>query len=597
MGTGACAAATLVLLAADVRAAPAGVPVCGTVPDCIARMREVADPSAGITDEEGAVAKALQSLGPEAILPVMELLQDRDGNVREMAGYVLRDMPGLGPEHLPPLQRAVEAGDGWLPPAIASIGTPEAIRFLMAQLAKKPESHTQFTFALERLGPAAFPGLLELFRCGKSCDESLLRVAGSILAESREKAAEAITPLVAVATDPGSSLLARRGALRALGELGPTARPAVTTLLEMTHGEPVELQADARQAVLGIGGAGTREALEASLDGAETPQFVLRDIAALGEGGREAGPRVERLLSAREADVRVVAARTLGLIGYRPAVPSLIAALDDPDDWRLVYLAAEALGRLRAAEARGELEATASSHWYPPVREAARNAGLALDSKYRYVSTSDRSNFSFDFFDFEHAGRDYEPCADLAHFPAAPRRSDVLDPVAQPALAQRLAYDREIVGWDEKGRHTSHRRTPAEVGLRIRGGWLVGADQGEWGGELVFKADDGSTKMVLPTNMQGLHVLGSDRIVAVTGLAHLTSNDGMLYQIDCPPSKPCTAAPWKQLPGAPRSSWVLESGELLVNTFGGSVVVASDGTLAMAECHNRPGADGPARIQ
>ena len=73
MGTRVWAAATLVLLAADVRPAPVGVPVCGTVPDCIARMREVADPSGGITDEEGAVAKALQSLSPESILPVMEL--------------------------------------------------------------------------------------------------------------------------------------------------------------------------------------------------------------------------------------------------------------------------------------------------------------------------------------------------------------------------------------------------------------------------------------------------------------------------------------------------------------------------------------------
>jgi hypothetical protein len=356
----------------------------------------------------------------------------------------------------------------------------------------------------------------------------------------------------------------------------------------MTHGEPVELQADARQAVLGIGGTGTREALEASLDSAESPLFVLRDIAALGEGGREAGPRVETLLNSSDGEVRVLAARTLGLIGYRPAVASLIAALDDTDDWRLVYVTAEALGRLRATEGRDRLEAVASTHWYPPVRDAAKNAGLALDSKYRYASTTHPSRFPFDFFDYENAGSDYEACADLAHFPAAPRRSDVLDPVAQPALAKRLSYDREVVGWDETGRHTSRQRTTPEVGLRIRGGWLVGSDQGEWGGELVFKADDGATKMVLPTNIKGLHALGSGQIIAVTGLAHLVTNTGLLYQIKCPPSKQCEATSWKQLPGAPRTSWVLESGELLVNTLGGSVVVASDGTLAMAECHDHP---------
>lgn len=58
------AAATLLLLTAGVRPAPKGVPVCGTVPDCIARMREVADPSGGITDEERGVAKARMFWAP-----------------------------------------------------------------------------------------------------------------------------------------------------------------------------------------------------------------------------------------------------------------------------------------------------------------------------------------------------------------------------------------------------------------------------------------------------------------------------------------------------------------------------------------------------
>jgi hypothetical protein len=66
--------------------------------------------------------------------------------------------------------------------------------------------------------------------------------------------------------------------------------------------------------------------------------------------------------------------------------------------------------------------------------------------------------------------------------------------------------------------------------LRVRGGWLVGADRGEWGGELVFLGDDGIQRKLLDENVQDIVQLGS-RYVAVTGLAHLTLNHGMLYEV------------------------------------------------------------------
>jgi HEAT repeat protein len=545
----------------------------------------VAAPGDGISSSEEEVAKRLQALSPQSIPAVMELLKDPDGNVRELAGYVLRDMPGLRPEHLGPLERAVEAGDDWLPPAIASIGTPDAIRFLVGELKKKPETHTQLTYAFERLGSAALPELLELFRCGTSCDESLLRVVAFIFSETRDGAAEAVDPLLSLAAEENGTLIARRAALRGLAALGATARPAVKALMEMTHRKPIELQTEARRTVLAIGGPGTREALESSLDDTEDQRLVLRDLAALGVGGREAGPRVEKLLSSSEPDVRVAAARTLGFIGYRTSTRSLVAALDDADDWRVVYTAADALGRLRAVEAREALQATASDHWYPPVRDAARTALRALDAKYRYVSSPNRTNFALDFFDYEHAGRAYSPCADQAHYPSVPQRPETLDPTGQPSLAEQLAYDREIRGLSEKGWQTTHRRTIPEVGLRVDGGWLVGGDHGEWGGELLLKPDGGPSTKILDKNIAGLHVIADGRIVAVTGLAHLGMDEGSLYTIACAPTKACSATRWKALPGAPRSSWLIATGELLVNTTGGSVLVAPDGALRLADCH------------
>jgi hypothetical protein len=339
--------------------------------------------------------------------------------------------------------------------------------------------------------------------------------------------------------------------------------------------------------VLGIGGAGTGEVLAASLESAEDKQFVLRDIAALGEGGREAGARVSELLNSSDRTVRVTAARTLGLIGYRPSASALTAILDDRDDWRLVYVAAEALGRLHATDARDALRATATTHWYPPVRDAAKAALDVLEASPSATRSGSGRFSALEFFDYEHAGRGYSPCADRGHYPAQPPPPEILDPAGEPELARQLAYDREVESWGEDGKHTRKQRTVPEVGVHVEAGWLVGSDQGEWGGELVLKPEIGSTKTVLKTNIASVHVLGDAGIVAVTGLAHLVSDEGCLYTVGCTSAAECSATQWKQLPGAPRSSWITESGELLVNTTQGSVLVAPDGSMRMAACTKR----------
>jgi HEAT repeat protein len=579
---------TLVAVALAALTQERAAPVCPSVPACISRLRTVAreDLGPGIGPDENAVAMALQALSPESIEPVVSLLEDPEVGVRELAGYVLRGMPGLQPRHLPALRAAVEAGDGWLPPAIASIGTPEAVRFLVAQLAKRPQSQTQLTVALERLGTRAVPGLVELFHCGESCDARLLLVAGQVLGEMDDAASAAVAPLASIAGDPGASFPERNAAVRALGSIGALARPAIQTVLALAREGPAPLKDAARMATLEIGGPGTRDVLESFLD-RESPSLALIKIARLGAGGREAGPRIETLLDSPDRDARVASARALGAVGYTPAAPRLTAALADRDDWRLVYCAAEALGRLGAAESRGALRQTAASHWYPPVREAAATAALALDGRSVYEPGSRPADLSIALDTAPGVVR-LGPCADARHYPAVPERSEVLDP-SRAELAKRLAYDRVVEGFDEKGRHTRLRPTVPTVGVRVAGGWLVGNDAGEWGGELVYKSDAGATAVLLSANVHALHALSEGRVVASTGLAHMGFNDGSLYAVSCR-AEGCSARRWKELPGAPVSSWMTASGELLVNARRGSLLIAPDGTMRMAECP----ADAPA---
>lgn len=538
------------------------------------------------------MAERLQSMSPTAIEPVMALLRDRNPQVRALAGYVLRGMPGLDGRHLPELERAVEAGDAWLPPAIASIGTPEAIHFLIEQLKEDPESDTQLTGALVRLGTSVLPDLVALFDCGGRCNQELLEVTGEILAGMKDAAAGAADPLVQVATNRGATLAARRAALDALARMGLVARPAAPALLAFWRKAPGELRDDALRAVIAVGGAGAKEAFGAALESPPRRGLALRDIGALGPAGREAGPAVERLLDAGDRNDRVVAARTLGFIGYAPAVPALGAALHDPDHWRLAFVAAESLGRLRAAGARTSLAATASGHWFPPVREAARTALEALEGRHRYPEPG-RDSFASRFWSWERAERGPRGCDDPSLFPPAPVREEVLEPARQPALAESLAYDREIRSYSPEGERVTHRRTVPEVGLRIDGAWLVGTDRGEWGGELVLKPDGGRTQVVLPTNIAGLHVLPDGQIVAVTGLAHMGVHQGELHRVTCSRGESCRATWWKALPGAPKSSWVLESRELLVDTTAGTVLVSPEGTFRMAECPAQLGGRPP----
>jgi hypothetical protein len=111
----------------------------------------------------------------------------------------------------------MEQDPGWLPRAVARIGTPEAIRVLVTTLRRTRDGRRdQVEFALEALGPRAFPDLLMLFDCGDACDASLLRSVGTILSRQREGATDAVAPLVTVAEDAAAPLLARHGAIDAL---------------------------------------------------------------------------------------------------------------------------------------------------------------------------------------------------------------------------------------------------------------------------------------------------------------------------------------------------------------------------------------------
>src|SRR5262249_15970745 len=150
---------------------------------------------------EDELAKAVQKYGAQAIPALIKLLDSPVGNARELAGYTLRDIEGLQPEHLPALMKARRSGDGWIPPAIPRVGTPEDIEFLVEDLRNDPEMHPQVTGSLEMLGARAALPLAELFACSENCNDEVFSTVSWIFSDMDDKALVAAPRLLEIARD------------------------------------------------------------------------------------------------------------------------------------------------------------------------------------------------------------------------------------------------------------------------------------------------------------------------------------------------------------------------------------------------------------
>jgi HEAT repeat protein len=564
---------------------------CATLEACLARFPVVATSEGGVGPAEDELAEAVRRYGAAAIAPLIKLLESDQENLRTLAGYTLRDIDGLTAEHLPALIRARRNGDGWIPPAIARIGTPEAIDFLIEDLRRDPQTHTQVTWALEILGAKAAPGLADLLRCSDDCDEDVSTAVHFMFSEMEENAAVAVPALLQIARDERLSLGSRRTAVLSLGAIGESSPAHEAQLIAIGKEIPV-LKAAVEVALSRMNSSAAVPSLVRDLPA--DPEQALRAIGDLGPNGHAAGPAVVRYLDDWNWDVRIAAAATLGRIGYEPAQPALRKALADEDDWKLVYAAVLALGQQRSSDSLDALNQVRDSHWYPPVRELAAAAIRHIETGAELVES--------DFW--QHATVDNSPstCATTADQTLPEPRTRKLYANRNDPGLDSLAYDSEIRACgppegtppnedgvivmtpDNMQEHVQTIRQKPDVALRVSDGWLVGSDRGEWGGELVHLPRRGAHDVVFEANVEDIYQLG-DRLVAITGMAHMLLNAGTLLRIEKNDSGRYIATPWKRLPAAPMSSWLIAGDRLLVNTLeGGSVIVDAAGKLRMAAC-------------
>jgi hypothetical protein len=100
------------------------------------------------------------------------------------------------------------------------------------------------------------------------------------------------------------------------------------------------------------------------------------------------------------------------------------------------------------------------------------------------------------------------------------------------------------------------------------GGYLLGSDQGEWGGRLSFLYENGQRVVLMDKNVVGIHRLPFGYAV-VTGLAHLSINEGELFLVTHKSEEQLRVDRLMVLPHAPQKSWQRPDGSLDIAMFTG----------------------------
>jgi hypothetical protein len=288
---------------------------------------------------------------------------------------------------------------------------------------------------------------------------------------------------------------------------------------------------------------------------------LLRNIAILGERANSAGPAVVKLLSDENWDVRVAAARTLGYIGMVEAAGELIELLDRKDDWRLVFVAAESLGKLRVKQAEPALSSIWNSHWYLPVRDAAGRAIDAIHGKEPPRESPSREQVMLDFFSYRDDRENFETLSFGDEFRV---RFPIVVLCNEPRSVKVLRKDGGM-------------RTERHLGTNTDDGYLIATDE-ESGGAMEFVDRKGNAQLLAEEKTKAIYGWGDDYL-AVTDPTRPNVNCGFIYKLKRNPEGKWTAAKFRRLPGEPTAYWMLKGRRMLVGCTGGIVVVSVDGDV------------------
>ncbi|AVP97267.1 hypothetical protein C7S18_08700 [Ahniella affigens] len=578
---------------------------CDTLDSCLVALHaRTAGDDQQHRDADLALKTRLQSFAPEVVPGLVEALSDANLSVANLAARTLADIPEVDAGYLPEIQAGLDRDLDDLLFVLCDMSGEAPMRELVARyVAADSARHNSEGYALRNCAKRAFPHIIAAARCQPECNPDQYDKLARLMRTLDDSRVELAPDLLAIAEAPETSEQVAIGALTIIAGLEIEAPNLGPDLLKLREARP-ELANAVEQALIGVRASAAALSFAARLEKAPDV-LVLRDLAEIGHAGAGASGVVVQLLHHEDSEIRAAAATTLGFIGDPSAADALIPLLDDPTDARLNWAAADSLGKLQSHSAIDALESTASKHWYPPVRFAAEQAiqhiihGSGRDDAQRV------NHFPSLFFRFFDIGRDLPRCerpdVEIVNEPDSEKRYAYDD----PGLAEQLAFDLEGDDFVEappdpnepannapKPRYQNFIRVPKKipqepiVALQVNRGWLVGSNQGEWGGALAFVSDHSPTQIIIKENVVDIHRFGN-QIVALTGLSHMASNEGQIFQLTQSADGQWSAKGWRRLPGAPERAQLTTQGELLIDVYaGGTLILSPSGAFRLAPCDN-----------
>lgn len=577
--------------------------------ELLERIPKVASPGRGMNPEEGTLAETIARHGRAATAPLIALLETEDPEIYQLVTYCLWTLKkgDFEPRDLAPMAQAANKRREWLPNAIANIDTDEAAAFLAKEFHRQPETKAQIDNALERMAPRSVAPLLSEFSAASAEETDFLDGLTSVLRDCGDRAASAVEPLTLIALDAAQPLFRRTAAVRYLGAIWPSSRPAFPRLLALAEREGGDF---AETVSMAIEGSRTPEVADVLFDRAIAEARASDDLSGfrclatmISPKAKHQADRLVTLLDDPNPNVRLGACRTLGYL-EKPVVWPHLRRMLKAQDWRIAHSAALSLAQLGAKAGRPSLEFCRDHHWYPRVRYAAGYALRRLDGEKASKLDFIRLGFDFGsdtpeavFGGFDCGDGELRPLDNLPALPGLARTEDgkALETPYEfslPADQKRARLLIEAVGYSflqakhpdlyqaiKEGAPEAVARwwfNPDVIGIEREGATtLVGIAAGEEHGG-IFAIEPGEKAKHIVKDFTVSLLRWNGNLIVLSGLQHMSLDYGRVHRL-VPDGKE-----WKReflyaLPGCPRQASVLADGRLFANCEGGAVAITPSG--------------------